>query len=279
MEYTIDLIEKNIAKDLIIKNHYSHKWTSCRYAIGLFDPSIKNNDLFDKGKLIGVAVYGFPVGRQTVKSITPNLENNEVLELTRLWLEDDAPKNSESYFLGKTFDWLRKNTDVKVLISYSDPMQDHLGIIYQATNWLYQGNNTMLIKGYLHKINGEIMHPRSVVALYGTIKEEAIKKIDPNYERIEMKKKHRYLYILHKKDRKKIISELKHKILPYPKDNLSYGWAKKEKKLPAVDYSDRYRKIKTEENYMLLLKSGMFWEFHPELTGNWYLDEPVINGR
>ena len=49
--------------------------------------------------------------------------------------------------------------------------------------------------------------------------------------------------------------------------------------LPAVDYSDRYRKIKTEENYMLLLKSGMFWEFHPELTGNWYLDEPVINGR
>ena len=229
MEYTIDLIDKNIAKDLIIKNHYSHKWTSCRYAIGLFDPSIKSNDLFDKGKLIGVAVYGFPVGRQTVKSITPNLENNEVLELTRLWLEDDAPKNSESYFLGKTFDWLRKNTDIKVLISYSDPMQDHLGIIYQATNWLYQGNNTMLIKGYLHKINGEIMHPRSVVALYGTIKEEDIKKIDPNYERIEMKKKHRYLYILHKKDRKKLISELKHKIIPYPKDNLNCGWAKKRK--------------------------------------------------
>lgn len=49
--------------------------------------------------------------------------------------------------------------------------------------------------------------------------------------------------------------------------------------LPAVDYSDRYRNIKTEENYMSLLKSGMFWEFHPELTGNWYLDEPVINGR
>lgn len=220
MEYTIDLIDKNIAKGLIIKNHYSHKWTSCRYAIGLFD----------KGKLIGVAVYGFPVGRQTVKSITPNLENNEVLELTRLWLEDDAPKNSESYFLGKTFDWLRKNTDIKVLISYSDPMQDHLGIIYQATNWLYQGNNTMLIKGYLHKINGEIMHARSVVALYGTVKEEVIKKIDPNYERIEMKKKHRYLYILHKKDRKKIMTELKHKIIPYPKDNLNCEWAKKEKK-------------------------------------------------
>lgn len=214
MNYTIKLINKNLAKSLIIKNHYSHKWTSCRYAIGLFDADV----------LIGVAVYGFPVGRQTVKSITPNLQNNEVLELTRLWLVDEAPKNSESYFLGKTFDWLRKNTGIKVLISYSDPMQDHLGIIYQATNWLYQGNNTMLIKGYLHKINGVLMHPRSVVAMYGTIKEEEIIKIDPFYQRIEMKKKHRYLYILHKKDRKQIISQLKHGIISYPKDNINSKW-------------------------------------------------------
>ncbi len=103
-------------------------------------------------------------------------------------------------------------------------MQNHLGIIYQATNWIYQGNNTMLIKGYLHVINGKIMHPRSVVALYGTIKEDELKKNDPNYQRIEMKKKHRYLYILHKKDRKKIISELKHKPLPYPKNNLNSNW-------------------------------------------------------
>jgi len=226
MNYTIDLIDKKTAKNIIIKNHYSHKWTSCRYAIGLFDTEIKSNDLFDKGKLIGVAIYGFPIGRQTIKSITPNLGNNEVLELTRLWLEDYAPKNSESYFLGKTFDWLRKNTDIKVLISYSDPMQDHLGIIYQATNWLYQGNNTMLIKGYLHKINSKIMHARSVVALYGTINKEYLKNIDENYERIEMKKKHRYLYILHKKERKKIISELKHKILPYPKNNINSEWNK-----------------------------------------------------
>jgi hypothetical protein len=214
MDYKIELIDKGIAKKIIIENHYSRKWSSCRYAIGLFDKEI----------LIGVAVYGFPVGRQTVKSITANLQNNEVLELTRLWLVDEAPKNSESYFLGKTFDWLRKNTNIKVLISYSDPMQDHLGIIYQATNWLYQGNNTMLIKGYLHKINGEIMHPRTVVALYGTTKVDELKKIDSKYERIEMKKKHRYLYILNKKDRKLIISELKHKVIPYPKDNTNSIW-------------------------------------------------------
>ncbi len=38
-----------------------------------------------------------------------------------------------------------------------------------------------------------------------------------------------------------------------------------------------YQNIKTKENYDKLLKSGMFWEFHPELTGNWNKDKEVIN--
>lgn len=215
INYTIDIIDKKIAKQVIVENHYSKKWTSCRYALGLFNEE----------NLIGVAVYGHPIGRQTVKSISPYLNNGDVLELTRLWIVDGTPKNTESYFLGKTFDWLRKNTLTKVLISYSDPMHNHLGIIYQATNWLYQGNNTMLVKGFLHRINNVNMHPRTVFSLYGTIKEEKLREIDPNYQRIEMKKKHRYIYILRKKDRKEIICQLKHAILPYPKDNLDCDWS------------------------------------------------------
>ena len=37
-----------------------------------------------------------------------------------------------------------------------------------------------------------------------------------------------------------------------------------------------YEQIKTKENYDKLLASGMFWEFHPELTGNWEIDKDVI---
>lgn len=217
LDYKISPIDKKLARDIIIKNHYTHKWSSCRYALGLFLDDI----------VYGVAIYGFPVGRRVVKSITPSLENTEVLELTRLWLKDEAPKNSESFFIGKTFKWLRENTDIKVLISYADPMANHVGIIYQATNWLYQGNNTMLVKGYLHKINGEVLHPRSVVAKYGTTKASTLVNIDPNYERIELKKKHRYIYILSKKDRKEILQDLKHPILPYPKNNDNCDWVNK----------------------------------------------------
>jgi hypothetical protein len=37
-----------------------------------------------------------------------------------------------------------------------------------------------------------------------------------------------------------------------------------------------YEQIKTKENYNKLLNSGMFFEFHPELTGNWNIDKKVI---
>ena len=39
---------------------------------------------------------------------------------------------------------------------------------------------------------------------------------------------------------------------------------------------DIYRRIKTKEHYDRLLGSGMFWEFHPELTGVWSKDSLVI---
>lgn len=37
-----------------------------------------------------------------------------------------------------------------------------------------------------------------------------------------------------------------------------------------------YDKIDTKENYDKLLKSGMFWEFYPELSGDWSEDKKLI---
>lgn len=37
-----------------------------------------------------------------------------------------------------------------------------------------------------------------------------------------------------------------------------------------------YEKIKTKDDYDLLLKSGMFFELHPELSGNWEKDKNII---
>jgi hypothetical protein len=201
-------IKCNEAKPLIINHHYSHKWTSCRYSYGVYYDS----------KLIGCVVYGPPVGRQAFASITKTikLDRKEVMELTRLWIADGYGTNIESYSIGQTFKYLR-NEGIRVLLSYSDPNVGHLGKIYQATNWLYQGNETMLVAACKYKINNEVLHIRTISARYGSVKDNVLKKIDPNYEKLNELKKHRYLYILNKKERKEIINDLKHPIKEYVK--------------------------------------------------------------
>ena len=37
-----------------------------------------------------------------------------------------------------------------------------------------------------------------------------------------------------------------------------------------------YKNIKTKEDYQKTIDSGMFWEFYPELTGNWDVDKVTI---
>ena len=42
---------------------------------------------------------------------------------------------------------------------------------------------------------------------------------------------------------------------------------------------NRYRHIKTKRDYLKLLMSGMFWEFHPELSGVWEDDRKLIEAE
>ena len=201
-------INTRIAKQLIILHHYSHAWTfgSCVHALGLFR----------NGIVVGVAVYGWPVGRNVSQSISPEINDGEVLELTRLWVNDSEGKNTESWFLGQTFKWMKEHDKkIKVLISYSDPNAGHVGTIYQATNWLYQGRGT---DDHWYKIGKEIIHPRTVHKRYGTRAIDKLKEIVPEVELVEVETKYRYIYILtDKKERKKIVKSLYHKILPYEK--------------------------------------------------------------
>ena len=48
-------ISKSIAKDIIVKKHYTHAWTMCRYALGIYY-KLDEEDVFgNKDKLIGCA--------------------------------------------------------------------------------------------------------------------------------------------------------------------------------------------------------------------------------
>jgi len=78
-------------------------------------------------------------GPKNAHRLVDGASSTDCLTLTRLWLSDELPRNSESRVNGVVIRALKRNTSVKFLLSYADPAQRHLGTIYQATGWLYTG--------------------------------------------------------------------------------------------------------------------------------------------
>lgn len=238
-------INASTAKEIIIKNHYSHKWTTCSVALGVFYKQKVESNFFDdeSEKLIGCLVYGNPVGRSAAGSISDKLTIDQIYELTRLFIHDGYGKNIESLCIGLSFDWIRKNRpQIKALLSYADNEAGHTGIIYQSTNWIYQGNSSVgFMPNYSVSLTGpeegyKWIHSRTVFARYGSHNAEHVKsKVRQTFWRKKESNKHRYVYILPKgKERNVLIKSLKHPALSYPKKHehkdeiVKYEWSEKD---------------------------------------------------
>jgi hypothetical protein len=122
--YNDSTIDEEI-KQLITDFHYSKSSRSQqqKHVFKLIDNR--------SNTLVGVAIYGNPMSRHYNKL--------ETIELRRLCLIDDTPKNTESYFIGQTLRWLGRYTDYKQVVSFADPNHGHAGTIYKASNFLYDG--------------------------------------------------------------------------------------------------------------------------------------------
>lgn len=123
---------------LIIEHHYAHRKAPISWAW-----AIKNGE-----KTEGVLTIGKPqtystqaslVGEKFTRQPTPQNRFVDVYELNRLWLSDALPKCTESRFVGWCLRELRKIRPTTILVSYADSAYGHIGIVYQATNWLYTG--------------------------------------------------------------------------------------------------------------------------------------------
>lgn len=223
-------ISKVLAKEIIVKNHYTHKWTLCRIAYGVFYKKGQTFDFIDSDEeLIGCVVYGQPVGRSAASSLSDKLKISNVFELTRLFIFDGYGKNIESYVIAKTFKLLNLDfPEIKAIISYADGERGHTGRIYQATGFLYQGNSSLaLMPNYGISLTGppnyKWIHSRTVNSIWGSHNVEFLKKaIGKTFFRKKESKKHRYIkFISPKKSENRLLEKsLKHPILPYPKSNI-----------------------------------------------------------
>jgi hypothetical protein len=202
--YYIEKIDYKTAMDMIVQFHYLHRKAPCSFAFGLFER--------ETNRIVGVIVYGCPSSACLRKGICGEEEKDNVIELTRLWIEDGTPKNTESYLIGNTLKLVNK----EIIVSYAEIEQGHLGIVYQATNWIYTG---MSAKHSSWTIEGEKgLHQQSLSDKYSI---SEIKQIyGDKFKYTERPRKHRYIYFnCNKKRKKELFKKLKYQIMPYPKNN------------------------------------------------------------
>jgi hypothetical protein len=149
---SVEVISRDIAVAFIEAHHYSRVMPRItKHILG----GIKG------GQLVAVATLGFgtrPV--HTIKKIFPSLGSADYLELGKLCLLDEMPRNSESYFIAKVLGWVRKNVPTcRVFYSWADALLNKPGFIYQASNFFFGGH----IKTEMYvDAQGNKFHARSV---------------------------------------------------------------------------------------------------------------------
>ena len=193
----------SLAKQILVREHYLHSLPGGTHlAFGVF---------WDK-RLTGVLTLG--VGPTNAYSLVEGATPDDCLALTRLWLSDDLPKNSESPCIGVVLRYLKKHTGLKFLVSYADPTQGHVGTIYQATGWVYTG----LSQGTpLYDIgDGRRYHSRTLSQMYGTHSVKYLRDHGIEVKLVPQQAKHRYLYFIDRGWQ----HQLRGPELPYPKQEV-----------------------------------------------------------
>jgi hypothetical protein len=149
-------------------------------------------------EMVGVCVYTRPAGPTAGQSYYPEAPD-KVLELRRLCLIDETPKNAESFFVSRSIKWLKQNTDWEFILSYADMEQGHSGVIYRASNFEYLG---VTGAGKTLEVDGKKFHIRTLSMLdrpYGVEINRRYKEKDPNVKILETLPKNIYTYKLKKK--------------------------------------------------------------------------------
>ena len=148
-------------------------------------------------------MYAMPSMPATAAKYNP-INPSRCMELRRLVCIDDTPKNTESYFIGKTLRWLKQNTDIEVIVSFADQHYGHSGTIYKASNFEYLGETG---SARVLMVDGREMHTRSLnqtLRPYGRELKRRYDEGDPNIFFKKRKPKHIYTYYLDKRIKRQI---------------------------------------------------------------------------
>lgn len=144
---TVKQIDRQKAKEMIVKNHYSHKMGS--------NHGIYNFGIFKDDRLLGVASYGYMMNPKA-KIFKSSVEGGFMLELNRMWIDDELGRNAESYLIATSIKLIKKiDPKVVAIQSFADG-RIGCGTIYKASNFKYYGYHYSLFYEVIE--SGEVLH-------------------------------------------------------------------------------------------------------------------------
>ena len=180
----VEQIPMKEARPWILKKHYARRMPCVQYAFGLFD----------SGVLCGVVSYGQPASPFLCKGVCGEKYKSMVIELNRLCVESENP-NGASKLVGRSLSLLPPC----IVVSYADTERNHIGYVYQATNWIYTGCTKERTDMYSE--SGHSRHNGG-----------------DSSKRQCRSAKHRYVYFVGTRKQKREMREaLRYEVLPYPK--------------------------------------------------------------
>lgn len=192
--------------------------------------TIGYNVFNDDDEWCGVVLFG--AGANKAIGTSYNLKQGQALELVRVAL--NGKQLCTSQCVASALKQLHKDCPLcRLVVSYADCDQKHLGTIYQATNWIYVGqvNENDISAFMIHTEKGiRKVHRKNIYAKI-IVKDgrkmhcpqtlDAVRKyIDPKAEYYRTEGKRKYLMPMDKKMRKQI----EHLKQPYPK--IDNDWKK-----------------------------------------------------
>lgn len=196
VQLKLDWCSYEAAEFAVMRWHYSRRMPASKLAkIGVWED----------GRFIGAVIYGTGASRPLVQAY--GLTSYEGCELVRVAL--DKHQSHTSRIVAISIRMIKRQyPGLRLIVSFADPEQGHVGGLYQAGGWIYAGRSAGTTE-YIYK--GRRWHYRTFFAGYkhliGT----------PEVTVVKGSSKYRYLMPLDREIAKRVESMTK----PYPKKDAS----------------------------------------------------------
>ena len=194
-DFYVKEIPRNLANEIIIKNHYSHK---------IYQATYIHLGLFYQDEIVGVLQYGYAMNPASQEGVVADTKIDEYLELNRMWVDDKMPRNTESRAISYSIKYIKKKfkNKIKWIQSFADERCGGLGVVYQACSFDYFGEHT----SDFWEFEGVVYHNIQMTVKEGTKRYSAeVRKLQENKHLAKKMslRQFRYIFFIDKRYKKK----------------------------------------------------------------------------